>query len=388
MAANPWKGIPYATPTQADINKKASGWKGIPFSAPAEDVETAPAPMVKQSLSLDPITQAAVADQQQGIKDLQGIALSRLENTPSRTDISPLLSLVDTWTGSSLAKGYKPGESAATGTEALQKSLETVQQRKGDISKLLENGELRSDAIAARKEAEAARQAQEKAKWIGEGYVLDDNGMPMTVASGGKADTESRLRKAQIENTLAMAAENRAQAAAAGKEKQALKTGVPGLDYVAEYTPTADDAKSVKKMSVAKKDFDTSIDNLKAAVGKHGLSVLPGQSTTDLANAYADLVIKAKNAAELGALSGPDMGLINQMIKDPTKLMTKATINKDDYLSVLENAKARADSGYRSRVSAYGYAPRGGAPQQAAPAGGGVSREAALAEAKRRGLIK
>jgi hypothetical protein len=142
------------------------------------------------------------------------------------------------------------------------------------------------------------------------------------------------------------------------KQKGARGSGgssVPGLIYSGGGSPTADDVKKVKSMHSAKLDLDASLDDLQRAINANGTKLIPGAGKVALENSYSDFVIKAKNAAELGALTGPDMGLISQMLQDPTSLYANTMMNENDYTKSIQWAKQRANASLSSKLSAYGF---------------------------------
>lgn len=139
------------------------------------------------------------------------------------------------------------------------------------------------------------------------------------------------------------------------------KAMVPGMTYVGEYTPTTDDAKKVKEWKAKVNDLNASIDDLSSLVRQSGLRFIPGEKTDDLDSAYTAVAIQMKEAAALGALSGPDYRLMTKMVGSPTSAINNVKLSKEQYLGLLQKLKARANNSYLSKVSAMGYEPKGGA---------------------------
>lgn len=82
------------------------------------------------------------------------------------------------------------------------------------------------------------------------------------------------------------------------------------------------------------------------------LGPLNAKDQTRLASAYTKLQLEAKTAAELGALSGPDLGLVEKWIPDPTSI-SGATKGKeallgglDQYMSALEDDQKTFETSY------------------------------------------
>ena len=63
-----------------------------------------------------------------------------------------------------------------------------------------------------------------------------------------------------------------------------------------------------------------------------------------------------REAANLGALAGPDMDIVLGMIGDPTGIEA-AYMGDDGYLRVLEQAKNLMNQKHGAEVGAYGYTP-------------------------------
>jgi len=94
-----------------------------------------------------------------------------------------------------------------------------------------------------------------------------------------------------------------------------------------------------------------------------------------LTGAYRDLQIEMKEAAQLGALTGPDMGLLTEMAQDPTSLMGrysgKDTLDAQmgQYEKSLNNKEQSLYETYKQQAPQRGTAPSGSATKTAGPAG-------------------
>jgi len=86
-------------------------------------------------------------------------------------------------------------------------------------------------------------------------------------------------------------------------------------------TPT--EASKYREQVLALDDLTNALDALQKDVEQNGLQVLSvGEEGGKQASTYNQLLIKMKEAANLGALTGPDMGLMVKTLGDPTKFMT------------------------------------------------------------------
>jgi len=139
---------------------------------------------------------------------------------------------------------------------------------------------------------------------------------------------------------------------------------------------------SLRAQATYKKRKET-LDNLLDAVELYrtqltesGIEVLPGEQKARLTGAYANLKLLAKDAAELGALTGPDVVILEQMFNNPAT-KTGAALNVlqlggrakgllsqlDQYESIIKGQKARLDENYNPEWDAK---PEAGATQSMA----------------------
>ena len=58
-------------------------------------------------------------------------------------------------------------------------------------------------------------------------------------------------------------------------------------------------------------------------LNKHGPTIVPGKDKMELSSAYTNLKLEMKELFELGALSGPDMDLMEELLTDPTSLASQ-----------------------------------------------------------------
>lgn len=162
-------------------------------------------------------------------------------------------------------------------------------------------------------------------------------------------------------------------------------TVIPGYEISQGAEPTKEDVKKVKQSAVAFNRFEKALDALESAVKKYGVRSLPfSEGRAEIERAASQVVIEGKEAANLGALAGPDMNIILSSIGSPTSAKT-AVLGDQEYLNLLRNAKQSAINQHDATVSVYGFKRAGGA--QAAPSSGGSSikdRAKAILE-KRRG---
>lgn len=87
--------------------------------------------MEKEQMSM---FQDAIGEQKKGI-DASEEALAAYANSPTETDMRPLLSLVDSWTGSNFAKGIKPPTTPEEKQARVAQLQDLIAKRKGDLAK-------------------------------------------------------------------------------------------------------------------------------------------------------------------------------------------------------------------------------------------------------------
>ena len=105
------------------------------------------------------------------------------------------------------------------------------------------------------------------------------------------------------------------------------------------------------------------IGNVEDAYGRYrkliletGPTLIPGESKLVLSAGYADLMLQLKELAKLGVLAGPDMEIMAQIIKDPTKLGAQM-YDRDSLLAQLDQVLGPKVQAARGRtVSLYGEA--------------------------------
>jgi hypothetical protein len=81
--------------------------------------------------------------------------------------------------------------------------------------------------------------------------------------------------------------------------------------------PTEAQRNDFKKQTLALDNLESALTDYEAALDKYGSMESFGEGKGILENAYANVLIQAKEAANLGALTGPDMGIMNQMVIAP-----------------------------------------------------------------------
>lgn len=113
------------------------------------------------------------------------------------------------------------------------------------------------------------------------------------------------------------------------------------------------------------RSIDDTLDAIKIyrdQLSKSGVEVMPGESKAKLTGAYSNLKLKAKEAANLGALTGPDVVILEELFNDPATLgagvknvltggkQKKALLAQlDQYEQIVRSGQARLKQNYEGQ---------------------------------------
>lgn len=136
---------------------------------------------------------------------------------------------------------------------------------------------------------------------------------------------------------------------------------IPGYENLTGQKPSEKDAEGLKKLSKTTTNILNAAEALKSSIRKHGVS--SGFGTTEGGRAVdqdlTNLQIELKNLYELGALSGPDMGLVNNAIGKISGPMAYLTPGNDKASAVeqVQRIVEKAIQNQQSEASARGFKP-------------------------------
>lgn len=162
---------------------------------------------------------------------------------------------------------------------------------------------------------------------------------PQPIALQQQVEYAMSLPEGSPERTLAME-KLRGQplvqiGSAAGPERGAVPQGMARIEDPISATgtrlvpepgaPTQEKAKQAaetarKKQLAPLNAMQDSINRYKRLLKETGPEIVPGPAKSSLMSAYTDLLMKQKEAANLGALTGPDLELMQGMLSDPTTI--------------------------------------------------------------------
>jgi hypothetical protein len=213
---------------------------------------------------------------------------------PKEIDWSPLVALVDKWSGGNLMQAYQRPEDR---NKQIQQLQEAVLKARGGLS----------DAAIRATEKELESINRQK---------------------------ENEYKRANLEYTR--------EATAAAKQNRLQAKEQERMDKLAKDIGKEKPYEFVSKSNAYVNALNTYMD----LVEQYKLQPITSDAKKLLENALAEVSIKYKEAANLGALTGPDMGIIRQALPDATSLgeyvKNKAGFGTgaDGIMKVLQQAKS------------------------------------------------
>jgi len=213
---------------------------------------------------------------------------------PKEIDWSPLVALVDKWSGGNLMQAYQRPEDR---NKQIQQLQEAVLKARGGLS-------------------DAAIRATEKEL----GFL--------------NAKEDKAYKQANLEYTR--------EAAAAAKQNRMMAKEQERMDKIATQIGKEKPYEFVSKSNA----YVNALNTYMNLVDQYKLQPITSDAKKLLENALAEVSIKYKEAANLGALTGPDMGIIRQALPDATALgeYVKNKIGfgtgADGIMKVLQQAKS------------------------------------------------
>lgn len=162
-----------------------------------------------------------------------------------------------------------------------------------------------------------------------------------------RADEAQKRHEALL--ALALRKEEKAEAADIPPGHEVVPGAQPSPDSRKKYTALVASQQKMKELTAA----------MRAELAGAGPMdrMMPGEKRRRLQQLATQLKIEGKNVAELGALSGPDMSLMDAMVTDPT---TVGSLFGGNLSSNLAGMDAWADSAIRAGSKTYGIRPAGG----------------------------
>jgi hypothetical protein len=160
-------------------------------------------------------------------------------------------------------------------------------------------------------------------------------------------------------------ATNRAADIAAREAEDRRKAGVRGLDFAPGAVPSIKKAEKMEEALVAAKRMKAITQKLRELhSGADGVGTeMTGPISAQMDQLYAQMITEGKNIAALGALSGPDMGLITRIVgESPTSLRAnfKAIFGTDNTAAAIDGVDRWVDTSESAARDVFGYQLPGG----------------------------
>lgn len=319
VTPSPWQGIPFASPEMLLAQQQAGevpleemDYSG--FAAPAPEMP-AKAPTSSGLTKSDYDTLAALyAESGKENKRVQAEGIKRLEDQrgmidaiPRQMDLSPFANLIGQWTGQDLTKGYKKPVSPEERMQMLMNLEGGIQKsREGMASNELE---LLKSRLGIASQREMAKDREETRKLTASALKTQKD-----MVAGDRHDRQTQQSREKFVGT--------------------------------------EDAKQMAGIT----KFQQALDVYEDLVSKHGVSPT-GKAAADLDSAYSKMSTAYKEAEKLGALAGPDLGLLHEAVGKSGDIKSYFTSQyrggKEGILSSIKNIK---EGGKRDFDDAYSRA--------------------------------
>lgn len=194
-----------------------------------------------------------------------------------------------------------------------------------------------------------------------------------------RQDAEEAGASREFRRWLFEQEENAKEKERADKEKEKTEAvQVPGFDVQPGVRPTPQDAETIKKINAANGEMLRSISDLRRLHAQYGTKVT-GAGALNMRQTLTALKLAAKTIADLGALSGPDMGLMNDLAGgDPTTIeaSAKAFFGVDNTEAALQQLERWAQNRISAAAEARGYRPKPAGQPARAPATSTLPKDA------------
>lgn len=134
--------------------------------------------------------------------------------------------------------------------------------------------------------------------------------------------------------------------------KTTTTTPVPGFEFASGVKPTEDDVKTLKNVSMAYDGMMRGIQRLDGLVNEVGTEAvsLGGNDKARMVLIRKSLITQMKELEKLGALAGPDMSLLEDMLPDPTAWRTSKYLAQSEEFKTTLNERVAANAKARGAI--------------------------------------
>lgn len=148
------------------------------------------------------------------------------------------------------------------------------------------------------------------------------------------------------------------------KAEELSKVQVQGYEVQPGAIPSADDSKKLKESILLKQDIDDKLNQLEGLYNKYGTE-LGGVAADQMQLITSSLLVNYNKLAELGALSGPDLGILEGIVPSPASVGSnlKASVGMDSTRDKIRLLRKETNDRLKARESVLGYTPVGGSSE-------------------------
>jgi len=288
---------------------QAPAQQAMPVQMPMQAQAQQPSP--QEALIKDYMASAnrARKQQQEGIGIYEKSIQDILGKKDSRLDLSPLAALADSWTGSKLTPA------------AIANKPMSPEDRKMLSAKL-------QDELQKRKSDYSA------------GLASDLKTQLLLGVQGNKA--------------------------AQKKQEQAAEVAIPGYDQDPSVKPSVTEVGKLREGVAATQTVQDAVKEYIDLIRKNGTFKVTGPDADKMAALDTKIKLNQKTTEELGAISGPDMAILNTLVKSPDSLGALfGSANPENAIAGLQAVVDNSNATLSNKLSARGYVKKGAAPAAA-----------------------
>lgn len=132
---------------------------------------------------------------------------------------------------------------------------------------------------------------------------------------------------------------------------------IPGLERTGDVRPSIPEASQLREGKASVESMITDLNELAQLVKKHGFETAPGEVKDRMGVLSSNITLNGKNAFKLGALSGSDIKLLEDLAQNPTSLWTVAKNlgNSDNLISGYDKFRELLKKGFETKARSMGY---------------------------------
>ncbi len=192
----------------------------------------------------------------------------------------------------------------------------------------------------------------------------------LTDRAQASATTKAAATSAKAQARQARAAEKAAKAE--GKAQAASKAQyLEGYELLPEASPSKSEVEKARAAQGVTRTIVQTVGDIQKIYKKYGNTPLPGPVKAQMQALATDLKMTAKSESQyqLGVIAGPDMGLLESVVPDPSTANTTALdfVGGSQSMDRLGVFRGQALRRFENRARSLGYKPKGGGAS--APAG-------------------